>query len=206
MAITFPLALPITPGFKRFSLIYDSVVAMSASPFTSQQQVQPRQAEMWKFQATLPLMTRAVAEPWLAFFASLNGLEGTFLAGDSTGKSLLGSGAGTPLVKGASQVGKVLLTDGWTPNQTGVFLAGDYFQLGSGVLTRFHKLLKDVDSDGAGDATLDFFPRLRESPADDEALVLVNTRGTFRLAENALIVPVDEAKLYGFGFKAMEAI
>lgn len=205
MSIVYPLTLPTTPGFKRFSLIQRTVVGISPPAFTGQRQVFPHQGGWWELGATLPLMIRAVAEPWIAFLHSLNGMEGTFLIGDSLGKNPLGSALGTPLVKSAGQTGKSLITKGWTPNETGVLLAGDYIQLGTGVTTRLYENLKDLDSDGAGFATADIFPRLRESPADNEALVLVNTKGTFRLASNQIEITMDVAKFYGIGFAAMEA-
>ena len=51
-----------------------------------------------------------------------------------------------------------LITDGWTPSQTGILLTGDYIQLGTGLASRLHKVLADVNSDGGGNATFDIWP------------------------------------------------
>ena len=41
--------------------------------------------------------------------------------------------AGTPLVKGASQTGNSLITDGWTASTTGILKDGDVFTLAAGI-------------------------------------------------------------------------
>ena len=205
MAITFPLTPPTFPGFTRFELIQRVAVSRVASPFTGQQQVSAHQGGWWELSATLPFMVREVAAPWIAFLHSLNGAEGTFLMGDPLGRSPLGNASGSPQVKGASQTGKALITDTWTANTDGVLLAGDYYQLGSGATTRLYTSLQNLNTDGSGDATIDGFPRLRESPADNEALVLSNPRGTFRLAQNTVEISSDSSRVYSIGFGAVEA-
>jgi intracellular sulfur oxidation DsrE/DsrF family protein len=54
--------------------------------------------------------------------------------------------------------------------------------------------------------TLDIWPRLRESPADNAVVVTSNTVGLFRLASNDSEWNVNEATVYGITFAAVEAI
>jgi hypothetical protein len=54
--------------------------------------------------------------------------------------------------------------------------------------------------------TLDIWPRLRESPADNAVVVTTSTVGLFRLASNDTEWSVDEASIYGLTFGAVEAI
>jgi hypothetical protein len=63
-----------------------------------------------------------------------------------------------------------------------------------------------MSSDSNGNATLDIFPRLRESPADGDAITVLNCVGTFRLAVNQTEWDLDSAFLYGLSFKCVEAI
>ena len=203
MAISFPLSLPSTVGIASISIATESVVALSPSPFTFSNQVQVYDGQRWRASVSLPNMVRADAEPWITFLTKLNGQEGTFLLGDPTATAPQGSGSGTPLVNGASQTGQELVTDGWTPSATSVLKEGDYIQLGS----RLYKSLIDVDADGSGNATIDIWPALRESPADNTALVLNSTKGLFRLASNQQpIVAANEAKVYSLSFSAIEAV
>lgn len=205
MAITYPLSMPALPGIKRITLVARSIVASRASPFTAQEQVHKHQGQWWEAGVTLHEMVREDAEEWAAFLLSLNGKEGTFLLGDPGGKTPRGVATGTPLVKGAGQSGQVLLTDGWTIDTTGILKAGDYIQMGTGETTRLHKLLKDTDSDGSGNATLDIWPRTREIPGDDDPITVQDCVGTFRLTENVMQIEIERSKIYGVAFTAREA-
>ena len=204
MAISYPRNPPAgTP--KRISFRLNSVVGASVSPFTGSQQIYAHQGQFWSAEVELPPMLAATAEAWLGFLLSLNGREGTFLMGDPTRASSRGIGTGTPLVKGASQTGNTLLTDGWTAGQTGILKAGDYIQLGSGTSTRLHKLREDADSDGSGNATLEIWPRLRSAPADNAAITVSSAKGHWRLADNEQGWSIEEAGVYGISFACVEA-
>lgn len=206
MTISYPLTMPTTPEPAAIRFTARTIVGLSASPFTGQQQVYQHSGEWWEAEVTLTPMTRAQAEPWIGFFLALAGRTGTFYLGDAAAKSVRGIGTGSPLVKGGSQVGKALITDGWTISQTGILKAGDWFQVGSSASQRIYRVMQDANSDGSGNATFDIFPRLRESPADNAPLTLANTKGVFRLASNDFGYDVAPALIYGgFTFAAVEA-
>lgn len=207
MTITYPISLPTQPGIKKFKMTMDSVVAISESPFTYEQQVYQHQGQRWKASITLPAMKRVQAELWIATLAGqLNSRYGTFLAGDPDATAPQGIGTGTPLVNGASQTGNTLVTDGWTHSITGILLAGDYIQLGTGATARLHKVLVDANSDGSGNATFTIWPTLRYSPADNAAIVIANTVTQWRL-DAAFTWDSDEAKTYpAITFGATEAL
>jgi hypothetical protein len=131
---------------------------------------------------------------------------GTFLLGDFVGGTARGTPTGTPLVNGASQSGGELVIDGATPDVTGWLKAGDYIQLGSAGTSRLHKVLQDVNSDGSGNVTLDIWPHLRSSPADNATVIISNPKGIFRLASNETAWTVSDLLLYGITFGASEVI
>ena len=202
MPISYPLSLPST-NLARVTVSSSSAVAISRSPFSFAAQVQQFNGQLWNAEVTLPPLARADAEPWIAFLLKLNGQQGTFLLGDPAGKTPRGTATGTPLVNGASQTGQSLVTDGWTISVTNILRAGDYIQIGQ----RLYKVLNDVNSNGSGQATLDIWPRLRESPSDNASIVTASCVGLFRLASNA--VPVYNAgadKNYQISFSAIEAV
>jgi hypothetical protein len=176
---------------------------MDASPFTLQPQSYAWRGQTLSTTVRLPRMKRAEAEAWVAALLSLNGREGSFLLGDSANTLPRGIGTGTPLVKGASQTGTDLVTDGWTTTQTGILKAGDWIQLGSGSTARLHKNLTDVNSNGSGEATLILWPALRSSPADNATITVSSPKGRFMLAQD-YEWDIDEAKLYGISFEAVE--
>lgn len=202
MTISYPITLPSSPAPASIRIFPRSVVAVSVSPFTAQQQAYQHQGQVWQAEITLPNMTRAQAEPWVSAFLQLNGRYGTFRLGDAAGRTPRGIATGTPLVKGASQTGQSLITDGWTPSQTGILKAGDYMQIGD----RLYKVLSDTNSNGSGEATFDIWPRLRESPADNAAITTSNCTGLFRLTSNEMPWEVGLGAVYSVSFSAVEAI
>lgn len=179
---------------------------MTASPFTLQQNVQEHQGEAWIVEIAVGTMKRADAEAWAAIFLLLGGRSNTFLFGDPAGTAARGSVPGAPKVDGAGQTGRTLDTKGWTASQTGVLLAGDWIQVGSGATQRLYKVTEDADSDGSGLAALSIWPRLRESPDDSETLVVANCKGTFRLGSNTMEWDIDASLFYQTSFVAVEAI
>lgn len=198
MATTFPVSLPST-GTRNVRLRQISTVAVGTSPFTLETQTQRHQGQVWLLDFEYPPMQRATAEPIIAALCSLNGREGTFLFGDSANKTPRGAATGTPLVKGGSQSGEDLLTDGWTSGVTGILKAGDWIQLGSGSTSRLHKVLSDVTSDGSGNATLTLWPRISlvATPADNSAIVTSFPKGVFKLNTNGQDWDIGRAKIYG---------
>lgn len=205
MTISYPLSLPST-RLARVTLRARSSAAVSESPFTGEQQVYVHQAETWSAEIELPGMTRADAEEWVAFFLSLNGREGTFLLGDPRNVAPQGTWAGaSPLVNGTGQTGKTLAIDGLAAGAT--VKGGDWFQLGSGSSARLHKVTQNGTANGSGQLTLDHWPRLRSSPADNAPLTIASPQGVFRLASNEVGWGLEPGQLYsGFSFTAVEAL
>lgn len=206
MAITYPISLPSAPGPRNVEWSPMAAVSSSSSPFTFQQQVQAHQGQLWVARISLPPMAESLGEPWVAALLSLNGRQGTFLWGDRVRKAPRGTAGGTPLVNGAAQVGQELVTDGWPASVNGVLLMGDLIQIGSGATTRMYKILKNVNSNGSGQATLDIWPRLRESPADNAAIVTSEPKCVWRLKDNIMDWSVNTAKHFGLEIDAVEAI
>ncbi len=110
------------------------------------------------------------------------------------------------LVNGADQTGATLAVDGLQPSKADVFKAGDYFQIGTGSSSRLHMVTADADSNASGEATLDIWPPLRSSPADNAAVTVSSPKGVFRLTENVTGWDIDAARTYGITLKAIEVI
>ena len=207
MSIAYPLALPAAAGLGGLRITPRAVVGVSVSPFTGQQQVYAHQGQWWEAELRLPeYLTRDEGEQWAAFVTALNGRQGTFLAGDPAGKTPRGAATGTPLVNGAGQSGLTLATDGWTPSTSGILKAGDWIQIGAGATARLHKVVQDASSNGVGQASLEIWPRLRYSPADNAALAVSNTVGQWRLAANDVGWDIRPPSLFGLVIPCVEAL
>lgn len=183
MTISFPLALPATRAPARIDWRRESNIGSSESPFSFSPQVYVWGAERWLPALAWGTMGQADADDVEAFLLALNGREGSFLMGDPLRTAPRGTWAGqSPLVNGASQAGKTLAIDGLTAASTGK--AGDWFQLGSAGTSRLYRLTAPFTANGSGQVTLDFWPSLRVSPADNAALTLASAKGVFMLAGN----------------------
>lgn len=204
MTISFPVTLPVsTRGAARIRIRKNGGGVASVSPFTGEQQVYVHQREFWVIELSLGQMNRADAEEWIGALISLNGQEGTFLAGDQMGTSPRGTWT-APLVNGGSQTGKTLTIDGMSAGAT--WKRGDWFQLGSGASTRLHKIDADGTANGSGQGTIDFWPRLRASPGDNDPLTLVNTVGIWRLAGRDVDWDLEDVKYGGIVVPGIEAL
>lgn len=202
MSITYPLSLP-SSKIKRINLRANTRVGMVPSTFTNQYQVYEWSGQMWIAEVTLALMGRSDAAAWNAFLLKLNGPSGTFLMGDPSCATPLGSAPGTPVVNGSNQIGKVLLTKGWTISQTNILKAGDYIQIGNNLYMN----LNDANSDSSGNASLDIFPRLRSSPTNNTTIITASTKGIWRLFDPEFpVYDVDEGKIFEVGFTAIEVV
>lgn len=105
-----------------------------------------------------------------------------------SGAARMGTGAGTPVVDGASQSGTTLVTDGWTAS-SGVLKAGDCFTIAG--LTVLFRATADVTSAASpsSDTSITITPPIvaGSSPANDAAITTTGTSIT------AVIVDYDGA-------------
>jgi len=203
MTISYPLTLPTSPGITRVRIGIESAVAVNTSPWTFTTQVQAHQGMRWTAEFTLPPMSRDEAEDWQVFLLQLNGMTGTFMLGDPFADEPRGNWSGVPRVKGAGQSGQSLLLDGFVVGAT--VAPGDVFQIGQ----RMYKYIGTTNAvaNGSGEVTLDIWPRLRGTPADDEIVIVNNPRGLFRLSDNQNDLYNSEAmEYYSISLSAVEAI
>jgi hypothetical protein len=159
---------------------------------------------MWKFKLEYPPMTRATFAPLDAFLVAQRGQYGTFTFVLFGHESPLGVATGTPLVKGASQTGRSVTTDGWTINQIGIMKAGDFAKFGGH--TKVYMITADVNSDGSGNATLTIEPALMTSPADNEAITVSNVPFTCALASDSAAGTGEVPQLYRASVEIVEVV
>lgn len=210
MTVTYPLTFPVINSrrlIKKSTFRLQNVISESQSIFTGASQTYEHQGQWWEGEFTLVPMNRTDASEFIAFLAQLRGKFGTFLFGDPDYIALgpRGAGGGTPLVAGASQTGRTLNVDGF-PALTAVYKKNDYFSLGTGTSTRLYMLTEDVTSDSAGAATLDFEPKLRVSPGNNDALTFTGATGIMKLSENIVEWSANESNIYNISFPFREAL
>lgn len=201
------LTMPTSSCAASVTMTLNRVVGLTQSPFTLEEQAFKWQGEAWSVDFMMPpFKSRAIASQWISFALKLRGQFGTFYLGDPSARIPQGVGTGTPVVDGINQNGNTLLTRGWTSGVTGILLAGDYIQIGTGTNSRLHMVTADANSDGSGDAALSIEPALRYSPADGTAINVNNPVGVFRLTENSWSWSVTPGKIYRLSFQAVEVV
>lgn len=204
MSLSYPLSLPsgVTPN--SIQIRANSVVGVSASPFTFSQQVYAHAGEMWEADVEYPPLDRDDAHNLFAVLLGLNGQEGTLLMGDPANPAPRGTWA-SPLLSGAHAAGVKTLTvrnvDGLT------WEAGDWLQFGSGSSTHLHKVVQAGSQAGSpSTGTVEIWPRTRAAYADGEAITLTATKGLWRLASNMRAMSVEVGQEYGIRLSLIEAI
>jgi len=129
---------------------------------------------------------------------------GTELTVPLQGVSLLGAGGGTPLVKGASQTGSSLDTDGW-PASTVVLKAGDWITLAG--ITQAFRVTSNVTSDGSGNATIPITPQIISggSPSDNAAITLTDSFTVNAVIVNVVLPPYEPDEFVAMSLTFQEA-
>jgi len=169
--------VPEVPGPSSIEWDPTEVVSVSQSPFTGQSQIFDWANSRWEGHVSFPPMYRYGSDMWSAFITECRGPVNTFMFGDPKAVLPKGPATGSPVVSGAGQTGYSLVTRGWTPSVTSIMLPGDYIQVGY----RLYKVVRPVNSDSSGDATMTVWPNLRDAPADGVAIQTRNCKGLFRL-------------------------
>ena len=204
MAITYPRTLPTTPAIKsnRFGMAFN--IDTQESPISKQVNHDVKAGHRWEGMYTFPPMTSAQAREWKAWFSTMYGPVKTFYGFDPDIRTPLGSadtGSDTPLVKGASQTGISITTDGWRNSGTGLLLPGDHVQIDG----QLKVITEQVDSDGSGNATVSFMPPLHVVPGDNTAIVFENPVGTFRIEGLSVDWESNEFGNHDFAFAFVES-
>jgi len=208
MTITFPVTIPTgrEADIATLTISAIDVVGRSMSPFTKASQSFEHPGKLWQMVVELNPLSRAAAQPWVAFLTSLRGRYGTFTMGDPSAATPRGPAGGTPRVSTSSQTGLTLVTYGWTGSATGVLLAGDYVQLNDGASPRLYKNIADVNTTSGGVATLDLWPTLRSPPNSGATIIVNSCVSVWQLTDNGMNVAISGPGIHQISFSAEEAL
>tara|TARA_Y100000593_G_C4257668_1_gene310488 strand:- start:425 stop:1021 length:597 start_codon:yes stop_codon:yes gene_type:complete len=158
--------LPSTPKFSNLSIqsVQPTFVSRSISGRRTARQTH---GQFFKLTASYPPMTRAEFAPIHAFVMAQRGQYESFQVVPPVVNAPQGSPAGTPLVNGASQTGRSIITDGWNASIT-IFKAGDFCKFANH--DKIYLVTADATSDGSGNSTISIEPALVTSPENDSAI------------------------------------
>lgn len=169
----------VTPNQSTIELVANT--NRFVSPLTGATQTVDRSGERWVITLQYQNLYGDNLATMTAFLAKLNGQQHRFTLHNHA-ENNRGNFGGTPLVEGASQTGTTLGIDGCSLSVTDWMREGDWF----GVNDQLLLATADADSDGTGDATLTFIPRLRSAPADNDPITTTAATGVFMLANSGV--------------------
>lgn len=217
------VTMPTLPGIKKARFGVRALTMEFRGVPGNLGQTKRQTAWRWTARYELPPMTRAEAEPWIAFLSRMNGRTGRFYGYDPAHATAQGTLLGTPIISGANQTGNTLVTTGWTPGTAPILAIGDYIgwttanggremhKVGTaataGGTLLYNAGVYDSGGYGYGEASIDIVPEIRESPTNGTALLVTNVRCVMRLkGDEEAAWDVDETLVYDLAFEAEEIV
>ncbi|MCW1915993.1 hypothetical protein OJ996_20565 [Luteolibacter sp. GHJ8] len=190
----------------RLSWTMESNHGLAESAFTGAVQAQRGQLERWSFTMEFRKMNRAEAQAAIAFFMRLEGQLNRFRMADPAALKPLGKGTGNPVASTATTAGsRTLATTGWLPNVPGQLREGDWVQIGD----QLSRVREDVDSDAAGAAALDLWPKLMLAVPEGTPIILRPAKGIFRFTSEAPsfdLTAADTNKPFSFRMSGVQEV
>jgi len=161
-------------------------------------------AQRWLIEATYPPnLRRDELAPIYAFAVKQRGQYEIFtLIPPALWSTARGVATGTPKVNGASQTGRTVNTKGWTPNISGILLAGDFLKFNGHA--KVYMVTENANSDGSGNASIIIEPALLTSPANDEVIIVADVPFSVAFASDVQEFGLKPAFLHEFKVSFVE--
>ena len=173
------------------------------SPITGQKNHDIKAGHRWEGMFVYPPMKEVTAREWKAWFATMYGPAKTFYCFDPdirTPEGVADTGSSTPLVKGASQTGISITSDGWALDTVNLLLPGDHVQIGGEL-----KIVTEIVTSVSDDATINFQPALHVSPNNNSAIVFENPKGIFKLEGDSVSWDSNQFGIHEFAISFYES-
>ena len=166
-------------------------------------QARSRGGQRWSFSVSFPAMERSNFDPIFAFSVKQRGQFETFTFVPKTIGTTRGVTTENPVVKGGKAVGVTsCLVDGLTASTTNIMRAGDFFKFSGH--NKVYICTADMTSDGSGDATLSFAPKLSKAVVDNETITINSVPFTVAFAGDVASYATNVTGYYSFDVELVE--
>ena len=193
---------PSTPAPSSISVdsIEPSLVSVTVD---LTRQVRSRGGQRWAFSVTFPPMERSSFDPIFAFSIKQRGQFETFTFVPKTIGTTRGVTTENPVVDGALAVGvNAAAVDGLTASTSNILRSGDFFKFSGH--NKVYMCTADMTSDGSGDATLSFAPKLSTAVADNETITINNVPFNVAFSSDVSSYGTNETGYYSFDVELVE--
>ena len=159
-------------GPTSVSLLLDENTSSSKNPFTGGSRITRMPGAKWTLTASWSKLQPAEGNFLDAYIASTQGGAALQRVRDLSYTHPQGVRTGSVVTVGAAVDGNSLSTSGWTAGVTKQLAVGDRFSFIDPVsgLEHLYVISVQVNSDGSGNATLQFYPELRILPPAGTAI------------------------------------
>ena len=173
--VAYPaLAIP-----DQATITLEANTTVFTSDLNSSVQTAELSGARWRMNLSYSNRIGSTARALRGFLAALNGMANRFyMVPPDLNQVGTATNAGT--VNGAGQSGISLATTGWAVNQPLLLAAGDYIEVGG----ELKIVTQDVSSSGSGNATINFAPALRNTPANAQPIEVLAPRALMMLDNN----------------------
>ena len=203
MASLAPISMPTTPAPR--DAVWKRVVktGMTESPYDGKQHIQANDFSQWQATFSYPPMNYETAKPWLAFFAKLNGVQGTFYASHPDFRtSVANNGTLNANVNAGATTADVRLhvNDG-RPSE------GDYVSFGSAETQSLH-IITGITPRISSDPELfrmTVAPPVRRTHFQRNVVNFTNPTGIFRMMTNTDMQATNLLGQFSISFSFKEA-
>lgn len=195
-----PLDYPST-GFEQIEYRYMNNARQTTATHTSATKNQVFQGAHLRMSVTVvaPLL-RKEAKEWYSFMMALDGPVNAFNFSPPLTGTPDGSPSGSPTVDSISSGNKKITTSGWDADITGALLVGDWIEVNG----ELKSVIKDVDTDGSGNADIYVRPRFRSDPSSS-SVTWTDPTGTFTMLDQSNPSwTVRDIRMSGLSFTARE--
>jgi len=166
-------------------------------------QTRSRGGQRWLFKCVFPPLARSDFDPIFAFSVAQRGQFETFTWTPTTIGTTRGVSSETPVVNGALAAGvSSAALDGMTVSTSNILRSGDFIKFSGH--TKVYMVTADMSSDGSGEATVSFAPKLDSAVADDETLTIASVPFQVGFASDVRQYTTDATGYYQYEIDLVE--
>ena len=166
-------------------------------------QARSRGGQRWGFKVSFAPMTRADFDPIFSFAIAQRGQYETFTFVPKTIGTTRGEADEEPVVDGALSAGVTSASiKSLTASTSNIIRSGDFLKFSGH--SKVYMCTADMSSDGSGDATLAFVPKLTTAVSDEETVIISSIPFNVAFTSDVSIYATNATTYYSYEIELIE--